>query len=136
MIRAVLDTNVLISALIFGGPPEEIIQRAGRSFELSLSERILDEAYSVLHYSRLQRYRIADAEIDAFLARLRGLAVVVPGAVEVAPFAPDPKDTPLLACALEAGADYLVTGDQRLLNLARYHGTRILSVRDFVESLG
>jgi len=137
MIRAVLDTNVLVSNLLCPGPSRTLVSQAGATFQLVLSSPILAEVDDVLRRPRIVRkLHLTEENRNAYLDRLRLLsAPLVPGLLEIDPFEPDPKDTPLLACSLEGHADYLVTGDQALLNLSTYHDTKIASPRAFLDIL-
>lgn len=136
MTRAILDTNVLVSALLFGGQPRELLALNGRRYHLVLSEPILDELRAVLAYPKFQKYGLNTDTIHSLTSTLARAAEMVEGDLHVPVFKPDPKDTPLLACALETGADFLVTGDRALLELGEYEGTRILTPRQFHDWLG
>ena len=69
-------------------------------------------------------------------ALLEGDALLVPGSADVAGSVPDdPADEKILACAMEARADIVVTGDHHLLDLRQYKGIAIVSVREFLERL-
>lgn len=137
MIRAVLDTNVFISNLLRPGPSRAILSRAGTAFQLIVSSSITMEVGDVLQRPRIVRkLSLTDAERRAYVDSLTlSSALVVPGLVQVDEFPADPKDTHLLACALEGAADYLVTGDAALLNLVTFHGTKIVAPRAFLDVL-
>jgi uncharacterized protein len=132
-VRAVLDPNVLISALLSAsGPPGQAVLRwlAG-DFELIVSESLLREFEDALAYPKLRK-RIAAAEASGFLDLLRREAVVAPQPAAGSHHAADPDDDYLLALA-EAERALLVTGDEHLLELAGE--LPILTVRAFVDSL-
>jgi putative PIN family toxin of toxin-antitoxin system len=131
--RVVLDTNVLVSALLLESSlPAQLVAefRRGR-FVLLTSALQLDEFRRVTRYPKI-RSRINAVDAGSLMNDLRKIAVVVedlPG-VDVSR---DPFDNFLLAIASGGGADYLVTGDKPdLLALNRHDGTKIISVRDFV----
>jgi putative PIN family toxin of toxin-antitoxin system len=141
MIRAVLDTSVLISALIGpNGPPGAVLDAAERGvFALCLSPAILAETLDVLTRDGkfLARYRIDGARAAGFCDGLLQTAELVTelpdltGAVAL-----DPKDDVIVATAVAAKADYLVTGDRRhLLPLGTYEGIRIVEPRAFLNQL-
>jgi len=136
MIRAVLDTNILISALISpSGTPAQVLDlwRAERFLPL-LSELILAELERVLSQPRLRRgYGLTAARIEELMNGLRRFAVVTRGEVEVTGVARDPDDDKLLACAVEGEADYVVTGDDDLLALGSYQGVAIITAAAFVR---
>lgn len=134
MIRVILDTTVLVSGLLFHGVPGEILDRAESSFTLVLSPSILEELARTLRKPKFRR-RLAEADIEPLMVRLRLVSAQVPGRLVVPVFEPDPDDTHILACAAEAQADYLVTGDQALLELRQYGSTTIVSPRSFLDLL-
>ena len=137
--RAVLDANVLISALIRpGGPPGRIVVDFLRNptFELVASPATLDELRQSLRYPKVRRYLgLSETEIDLWVAALRALAVVVEGRVTRPAVAADPADDIYLAAATDGLADFIVSGDRHLLDLEVYEGIRILSPRDFLTIL-
>ena len=135
--RIVLDTNVLISALISpGGWPDTLYQswRSGR-FVLVSSEEQLDEFRRVSRYPRLNRF-IQPAAAGSMLNEIRLLALLVSHLPKL-DISPDPADNFLLAMAQVGYADYLVTRDKDdLISLGRHKKTRILSVHQMMELLG
>ena len=135
--RLVIDTNILVSALLVGTSlPAHLIVlwRAGR-FDLLTSLEQLDELMRVTRYPKI-RERLSPALAGRLINQLRELAVVLENLPIVAMCA-DPHDDYLLAMAEAGAADFLVTGDKRdLLSLARHEGTRIVTVRDVLALNG
>ena len=133
MIRVVADTNVYISAILFGGTCEAILAlaRAG-VVDPFLCPAIQRELRFVLAHTfgwTEPQVREALAEVNA-LASLRRPSVKLSGIV-----AHDP-DHRILECALAAGADFLVTGDKKHLQpLKTFRGVRIVSPREFLNLL-
>lgn len=131
--RLVIDTNVLISALLADTSlPAHLIVlwRQGR-FDLLTSAGQLDELRRVTRYPKI-RERLAPALAGRLINELRDLAVVVDDRPVVS-VSPDPNDDYLLAIAAAGAADFLVTGDKRdLLALRLYEGAKIVTVRDFL----
>jgi putative PIN family toxin of toxin-antitoxin system len=132
-VRLVIDTNILISALLTGSSlPAHLIAlwREGR-FDLLTSADQLDELMRVTRYPRI-RERLAPQLAGRLINELRDIAVVVKN-LPVVTVSPDPYDNYLLATAAASSADFLVTGDKRdLLALKLYEGTRIITVREFL----
>ena len=133
--RAVLDTNVLVSALISpGGASAGILLelRAG-AFELVVSPLLLTELREVLDREKFRRY-VTVAEADAYVELIRAEAVVradpAPSAV---PTGADPDDEYLIDLARDAGVDALVTGDARLLELRDV--IPVMSTAEFLGAL-
>jgi putative PIN family toxin of toxin-antitoxin system len=128
-VRTVLDTNVVASALLWGGTPERLIEAAGDgALELFTSEALLAELAGILGRAKfaalLRRKNLQAAEI---VARYRELAETVDApALEEAALR-DPDDAAVLACAVAARADAMVTGDGDLHALGDYRGIPVLS---------
>jgi putative PIN family toxin of toxin-antitoxin system len=131
--RLVVDTNILISALLAGTSlPAHLIVlwREGR-FDLLTSAEQLDELMQVTRYPKI-RERLAPALAGRLINEIRDLAVLLTE-LPVVTTSPDPNDNYLLAMAASGSADFLVTGDKRdLLALKLYEGTKIITVRDFL----
>jgi len=132
-VRAVLDPNILISALLArSGAPAQIVSRwlAG-DFELVVAEGLLAELERALAYPKLRR-RIAAADAAEFLNVLREGAVVAVDPLDPSRRSPDPGDDYLVALA-EGERAVLVSGDQHLLELAGRFP--ILTARAFLDTL-
>ena len=136
MIKAVLDTNALASG--FRGvrnpisTPGQIIQawKTGR-FELMVSEHVLDELRRTFATRYFTRHLSAELIADA-LRSLEAEATVTPITVPVHGVATHSEDDLILATAVSANANYLVTGDGPLQALGAYQGVTILSPRTFL----
>ncbi len=131
--RAVLDPNILIAALLSpSGVPAQLISDWLRGeFELVVSENLLGELERALSYPKLRR-RVTRDEATAFAALLRHEAILVADPPNPACRSADPGDDYLLALA-EAERALLVTGDQHLLTLADQFP--ILTARAFLDTL-
>ena len=133
--RVILDTNVLLGALISPHGPPEAIYRAWRAarFELVTSTAQLDELRRVSRYPKLKTilptHRVGTMVNNMQRAIVLGALPSVPDAMEIN----DPNDAFLLAMALASEADYLVTGDRRagLLQLGAAGRTRIVTPATF-----
>jgi putative PIN family toxin of toxin-antitoxin system len=135
-VLAVLDTNVLLSALWSGStPPARILDAwRDRRFDLATSVEQIAEFKRAARYPKLARH-LPRGAIGRVVNELRSAEVVLqrlrrPGD------SPDPGDDYLLAMALAAGADYLVTGDRALLALKRLARTRVVAPARFASLLG
>lgn len=135
--RLVIDTNILISALLSPlSPPAQllILWRQGRFVLLTANEQ-LDELRRVTRYPK-NRDRLPQALAGKFINELRGLAVVIDNLPTVR-VSRDPDDDYLLSLAERGSADMLLTGDKHdLLSLGRHAGTRITAVRNFLHEHG
>ena len=136
-LKAVLDTNVWVSAMIWGGLPAEVISAAeNKRICIITLEAIIEEINQTLAYPRLRRV-CEDAGvnrqelIEAVLRIGRLVEVKMKGNV----VHEDPADNKFLECAFDGKADFLVTGDEHLLRIGHYKATRIVSVRQFLRIL-
>lgn len=139
MIRAVLDANVYVSALIRpDGPPGRILSRLlnEQAFELVVTEAILEELRACLLSKRVRKHIRATAEeLELWLAAVSLVADQVEGAIEIQAVKEDPDDDKYLAAAVDGRAEFVVTGDAHLLRLEEYEGIRILTPRFFLHLL-
>ena len=135
--RVVLDTNQHISAIIRpNGHPAQIVKlwRVGL-IELAISPFILEEFETVVRRPRIQqKYNLSDADIAEYLEVLKTFAVIVPGTITVNAVPDDPDDDVIIACAIEAEADMIISGDQHLLSLGSYQGVPIVKAIEFLSS--
>ncbi|MFA1611207.1 putative toxin-antitoxin system toxin component, PIN family [Halobellus rubicundus] len=131
-VGVVLDTNVLVSALGFGGPPLEALLRALEDdVRLLASESTLDELDRVMQYDRLP---FTDADRHQYLSILRREASLVQP-IEGVEVARDPDDDKFLGVAIAGDADYVVSGDGDLLDIRSYRGVEIVAPDAFVDTI-
>ena len=138
-IRAVLDTDVLMSGLVSAdGPPRRILDAWLMDlYTLVTSLYLVEERIHVLSYPRITaRLRLDETELTAILAGLLAKAEVTPGQLHLTGVTRDPKDDAVLACAVEGEADYIVSGDQDLLAIDQQEGIQVVPPRRFLEILG
>ena len=131
--RVVLDTNVLVSALLFDGPPNKLMSLwLEKRIVLLISREVLVEYYRVLAYPK---FKLTPEEITELIA-----ANVLPFAetVSIGPHPPviseDPDDDKFLFLANAGRARCIISGDKHLLSLGKYEGIEVLPVRIFLES--
>jgi len=140
MLRVVLDTNVFVSSLLSTqGLPAPVLHawREGR-YMLVTSPPIIAEIVEVLESPRIsKKYLIGQEEdIEHLVDLLKTATILVPGRAAVKGSVPqDPRDEMFLACAIDANADCIVSGDRHLLGLQTYRGIPILTVKEFAEKL-
>jgi len=128
-VRAVFDTNVFVAAFVTEGICSKILMRGRRKqFHLIACPVILREFEQVL----IKKFFATRNEARGALQIIsEATDSVVRPSESVQGICRDPKDDAIVACALEAGADYLVTGDVDLLELKIFKGIRIVPPRDF-----
>jgi len=128
-LKAVFDTNVLLAAFLTEGVCAKLLTRARkRQFSLITCPFILQEFERLL----TKKFSATKQEKDNSLDLITEAAQdnVRPSETPTGACR-DKDDDNVLACALEAGADYLVTGDKDLLHLRTFRGIRIITPRDF-----
>ena len=121
--RVILDTNVLVSGIFFGGPPYRILKawRDGK-IELVVSNEILEEYYRVSESLALE---FPEVDIGPFLALLTFEAELVHTQSLPQPDCDDPSDDKFLACALYSAVSIIISGDRHLLRIREFHGIKI-----------
>ncbi len=136
--RVVLDANIFISALISSqGNPAKILEKwQKRELEVVVSPAIVDEIERVTGYVRLQKkYRRIREEREGLIDDLRNFATMVDPQQELSVVQADDSDNRYIECAIESGANYIVTGDPHLLDIGDYQGIPILTPVIFVVLL-
>ena len=129
--KVVLDTNVLISGIYFGGSPGKILQAWGtRRFQLLVSTEILQEYLNVAE--RLAD-RYAGVEYESILGLIIQNAELVQPSDLPEPVSTDPDDDKFLACALAGDSTIIVSGDSDLINVSGYCGIKVLTPKAFVS---
>ena len=137
MIRAVLDTNLLVSYLLTHRPPIATLIDdflAKDEFAMVTAPELLAELDRVLRYPKLQRY-YTDEERTRFVALVLALSTVVELPETIPPICRDPDDDWLIACVVVGEADVIVSGDDDLLALERVGDIPILTAAQFLEML-
>ena len=135
--RIVLDTNIVISGIFWGGPPRRVLDaaRSGR-IELFTSPILLAELYEVLERTKFaDRLRQVGVSAEQLVRDYQQLAVTVRDREFDLPVVRDVDDTVVLACALEANAVAIVSGDLDLLELESASGVTILTATQLLELL-
>lgn len=129
--RVVLDTNVLMSAIFFGGVPGRILEawRNGQ-VELVLSPGILEE---YLRVEEELRRRLGELEVVPLISLIAARAEWVADEDLEPPVCRDPADDKFLACARAGSALAIVSGDDDLRSLREWEGVPVLSPREFVD---
>jgi putative PIN family toxin of toxin-antitoxin system len=131
--RIVADTNLLIASIFWSGAPYKIVQQAlDGKIEIVTSKDILNEVRKVLKDPE-EEFVLSEQEIDDIVNGILLYAKLVEPAVTVDVVKRDPKDNPIIACALTAKAEFIVTRDKDLLVLKEYAGIKILTPEEFLK---
>ena len=126
--RVVLDSNVIISGFLFGGPPARVLECAlAGHIACFTSLAVLDEVRGVL---QRPKFGLSPDQVLTLIEKLHDLCVVVAPTRHIRAVAADPDDNAILECAVAARAAMIVTGDSRLLDLGKWKRIRILSPSD------
>lgn len=138
MIKACVDTNVFVSGTISStGAPFEILEAwRNREFTLLVSDEIIAEVSKVLNYPKIKKtFSLTDEEIEKDLLLLSKYSQITPGELKLDFITEDPSDNIFLACAVEGKANFIIYGDNHLLQQGTYQGIQIITPREFVEHL-
>ncbi|MGD9162030.1 MAG: putative toxin-antitoxin system toxin component, PIN family [Desulfobacteraceae bacterium] len=131
MYTVVLDTNILISAIVFGGKPREILRKIiSGKIRLAISQDILDEVVAVLSGNKFKYPSKVAHEIRNAIEELGELFV---SGKRINIVKKDPDDNRILECALAADAEFIISGDKHLLELMKYKNTQIISPAAFLD---
>ena len=125
----VFDTNVLISALLWRGAPYRAVLLAKADVVQSV---YCDSMLAELTEKLRDEFEFDENHIEAVVYQIRQYAarVEIPGMLRVVQ---DPDDDQFIECAVVAGARWIVSGDQHLLDIGEYQGIRILKAQDFMR---
>ena len=130
MKRVVADTNILVSALQFGGKPKQLLDRAADGHvDLAISEAIITETLRVLR----DKFHRTPEWLAETLQQLLVVARLVEPTEHLAVVEADPTDDRILECAVAAVGEVIVSGDSHLLNLESFRGIPILRVAEFLS---
>ena len=127
--RIVLDSNVLVSALLGQGGPRRLLLILSRKHVIVSSVQMLAELDDVLHRDKFQ---LTDGQITDYLSLIVSGSTVLDVADYPEVIRADPDDDVVLASALEGEAEYIVTGDKHLLLLREYRKMKIITVKQML----
>ena len=135
--RLVLDTNVVASAILWGGTPRLLLQAAReKRVELFTSTAMLAELTDILGRRKFAKKLAASGlTIDQLVDGYAQLAAPV-RPVAITRVAPDPDDDVVIGTAIAASADLLVTGDKPLLTVNEHQGVRLVSIAQAIATIG
>jgi uncharacterized protein len=130
-VRVILDTNVLVSGIFFGGPPARILEAwRDRRIRLVISRAILDE-YEEVAAELARKHQGVDIREILRLVLLSAEFFVPPDLPEA--ICADPDDDKFIACAVVSGVAVIVSGDRGLLRVDGFAGVRVVTPRFFLD---
>lgn len=135
--RVVLDSVVAVSSFLTAGLTAELVLLCEEKVDLYTAEKILQEIRHVLlakpHIRN--RYDYTATEVDVFIAYLQEISTIIEQLPEISIIERDPKDDMIIACAVAASADYIISRDKDLLDLGKYQDIQIITPEDFMPTL-
>lgn len=129
--RAVIDNNVIVSALLADGVPRNVFNKLLDTGTILISAPILLELADVLGRSKFEKYITYDERMRFLVGYLKDAEMTE--VTEEIDICRDPKDNMLLELAVSGDADYLITGDSDLLDLDPFRGVEIFAPREFLD---
>jgi putative PIN family toxin of toxin-antitoxin system len=134
VLKIVLDTNVWVSALIWGGNPAIIVAAAEQGIiHMFVSESILEEISRVLSYPKITKVYNLQFTRQQLAEQILRNAKFVEATAKLKVIKERPVDDKIIECAVSAKADYIVSGDKHLLNAISYKKIKIVPVSEFIE---
>lgn len=135
--RVVLDSVVAVSSFLTAGLTAELVLLCEEKVDLYTAEKILQEIrYVLLAKPHIRnRYDYTATEVDVFVAYLQENSTIIEQLPEISVIERDPKDDMIIACAVAASANYIVSRDRDLLDLGNYQHIQIVTPEDFMPTL-
>jgi len=132
--KVVLDTNVLVSALIKASKPRDLFNKLAKDKQIVLSRAILEEFLEVIEDPKIAKYT-SEKDVTVFLNTLKNAARIVQVKSKFKAVKEDPDDDTIIQTAYDSKADYIISGDRHLLLLKQFKGIRILTVDEMLNTL-
>ncbi len=132
MIRAILDTNMWLSSILWKGRPYRIRQAIERKEFMSVTSlKILNELTRVLR----EYFQFSDDDAYEWYLRIGEMSEVLSPNLTLNVIEDDPDDNKFVECALEGRAKYVVTRDTHLLRVKEYEGIKMVDDKEFIDIL-
>jgi uncharacterized protein len=133
MVKAVLDTNVVLSAILFGGKPRQILEAAlGGTIKICISGPTIAELETVLQRAK---FGFSSQMVQTIISEITAIAEWIEPHRHREFIIDDPEDNKFLDCAIEGKVDYLVSGDHHLLAIGKCEGMQVVKPDGFLEVL-
>ena len=135
MKKVVLDTNTLISGILWDGNEARVIEEAeNNKVQLFISQKLLQELEGVLKREKFTRkLEGKESTVEQAVAKIALIATLIEPAKKINIIKDDPDDNRVLECAVTARADVIISGDKHLLKLQTYSEIDIMSAGDFLS---
>lgn len=130
MFRIVIDTNIYISAIFWGGKPRDIVD-LGRDNKIQIfsSDEIEKEMSRILK----EKFKLDYKDEERILLDFSTFTNPIRISKHIHVVEDDPDDNKFIECAVECNANYIISGDRHLLNMKEYKGIEIISASDFLK---
>jgi len=129
-IKAVLDTNVILSSIFWKGKEHEVVKKGLEgAYVLVTSKDIVDEVVRKLR----DKFKFPEDKIGELLVLLKHFCEIITIKTRLKIVTEDPTDDKIIETAVDGNADFIVTGDKHLLKLKEYKGIKILKSREFLK---
>lgn len=137
MKKVVLDTNTLISGLLWDGNEARIIEKAeNKEIRLFISPVLIEELGGVLKREKFcKRLEGKEYTVDKAVSKIALIATLIEPTHKINLIKEDPEDNRVLECAVSAKVDVIVSGDSHLLDLKDYSGIDIITAREFIKQI-
>ena len=129
--KIVLDANIFISSIFWGGNPRTVLERAIANLdELFISKEIMDEIEDVIGRPK---FHVNKEKIEFLIKSIEeiGKKTVISG--RVIKGSRDRTDNKYLECAIASNADYIISGDTHLLEMKKYRGIKIVTPKEYLD---
>ena len=133
MVKVVLDTNVVLSAILFGGKPRQILEAAlGGTIRICISGPTIGELEKVL---QRPKFGFSSQMVQTIISEITAIAEWIEPQEHRGLVKDDPEDNMFLDCAIEGKVDYLISGDHHLLSIGKCEGVQLINPDGFIEVL-
>ena len=136
-LHVVLDSVVAVSAFLTEGLTADLVSQCQGNINLYKAPEILQEIHQVLlekpHIRN--RYTYSSEKVETFIDYLKDISIIVAQLPEIRVIERDPKDDMIIACAVAASADYIISRDRDLLDLGNYQHIQIVTPEHFMQIL-
>jgi putative PIN family toxin of toxin-antitoxin system len=131
--KIVLDANIFLSSFFWGGNPRKVLERAiNKTDELFITDEILNEIGEVI---RRQKFHAGKNEVEYFLKSIEEISGKIVTTKRIKKGSRDKTDNKYIECAIAGNADYIISGDNDLLDLKKFKNIKIITAKDYLEKI-
>lgn len=131
--KIVLDANIFVSALFWGGNPRIVLERAiNKTDELFISKEIIDEIEEVIGRPK---FHAGKDEIEYYIKSIEEISNKIVPKNKIRKGSRDMTDNKYIECAITADANYIISGDTHLLELKNYKNIKIVTAKEYLETI-